>query len=371
VSDLLEQMLADLERKGLLPPALPPAAAQREADSWGRVDESAAIGSLVGGAMGDALGRPMEGSLNSTRWTDGSRRPAIRDFIAWRGWSGGPRGTYTDDTQLTIAVARVLLERDRLDPERLGELLVAWLPVGRGKGAATVAAVTALEAGTSWHRAGTQSAGNGAAMRVASIGIARSRHPGLLRREAALSSIVTHASPLAVTSSIIMAGAVAWCAHRSPDRFDIDALLNWLDALVADYPDPGASDRQAGGSTTPVRLTDRIREWLAEATEPAEEVMQRRYSGAYVLESLPAALWCVAHAHDDPERAIVIAANQTRDSDTVASMTGQLVGALHGVEALPHRWRKDLEDEALLVDLGRRLSAMGLLTRPADSSGRD
>jgi len=352
-------IIAELEQRGLLPPAGAPDGALREADSWGRVATERAVGSLVGGAMGDALGRPMEGSLNSTRGTSGSRRPAVRDFIAWRGWSGGPRGTYTDDTQLTIAVARVLLERGRLDPERLGECLVAWLPIGRGKGAATVAAVTALEAGTPWHRAGTPSAGNGAAMRVAPIGIARSREPALLRREAALSSIVTHASPLAVTSSIIMAGAVAWCAHRSPDRFDIDSLLNWLDALVDDYPDPGASDRQAGGSTTPVRLTDRIREWLSEVTEPAEDVMQRRYSGAYVLESLPAALWCFAHAHDDPERAIVIAANRTRDSDTVASMTGQLVGALHGTDALPVRWRDDLEDAALLADLGRRLAAMG------------
>jgi poly(ADP-ribose) glycohydrolase ARH3 len=313
---------------------------------------------MVGGAIGDALGRPMEGSLNSSRGAGTTGRPEVHDFIAWRGWSGGPRGTYTDDTQLTIEVARVLLEQGRLDPERLGELLVAWLPVGRGKGAATVTAVNALAAGTPWHQAATSSAGNGAAMRVAPIGIARSRDPALLRREAALSSIVTHASPLAVSSSIVMAGAVAWCAHRSPGDFDVDALMSWLDALLEDYPDPGAPDRQEGGSATPVRLMDRIREWIAEAAEPAADVMRRRYSGAYVLESLPAALWCFVHAYDDPERAIVIAASRTRDSDTVASMTGQLVGALHGIDALPSRWREDLEEAALLEDLGRRLAAM-------------
>jgi ADP-ribosyl-[dinitrogen reductase] hydrolase len=351
-------IIAELEQRGLLPPAEAPERALREAESWSPVATERAVGSLLGGAMGDALGRPMEGSLNSSRGAGTTGRSEVRDFVAWRGWSGGPRGTYTDDTQLTSEVARVLLERGWLDPERLGELLVAWLPVGRGKGAATVAAVHALASGTPWHRAGTSSAGNGAAMRVAPIGIARSRDAGLLRREAALSSLVTHASPLAVSSSIVMAGAVAWCAHRGPDRFDIDALLRWLDSLLVDFPDPGAPDRQAGGSTTPVRLMDRIREWLSETDEPVEDVMRRRYSGAYVLESLPAALWCFVHAYDDPERAIVIAANRTRDSDTIASMTGQLVGALHGTDALPARWRDDLEDAALLADLGRRLAAM-------------
>jgi ADP-ribosylglycohydrolase len=47
------------------------------------------------------------------------------------------------------------------------------------------------------------------------------------------------------------------------------------------------------------------------------------------------------HGHD-PEEAIVRAVNDTRDNDTVAAIVGAAVGALHGADALPRRWREGL-----------------------------
>lgn len=62
----------------------------------------------------------------------------------------------------------------------------------------------------------------------------------------------------------------------------------------------------------------------------------------------------------DPERVIVAAANGGYDADTVASMAGNLVGALNGASALPGRWLAELEFRDELADLSDRLLALAM-----------
>ena len=57
-------------------------------------------GALVGGAIGDAMGRPNEGQS-----TEVARERKIREYRPWQGWTAGPKGTITDDTQMTMWVA--------------------------------------------------------------------------------------------------------------------------------------------------------------------------------------------------------------------------------------------------------------------------
>jgi ADP-ribosylglycohydrolase len=76
-------------------------------------------------------------------------------------------------------------------------------------------------------------------------------------------------------------------------------------------------------------------------------------SGAYLLETVPSALWILArHAHD-PEEAIVRAVNDTHDNDTVAAIVGAAVGALHGRDALPASWQRGLLGRTNTNDDGR------------------
>jgi hypothetical protein len=81
---------------------------------------------------------------------------------------------------------------------------------------------------------------------------------------------------------------------------------------------------------------------LAEAAAShwtARDACEAWHSGAYLLETVPCVLWILAqHAHD-PEEALVRAVNDTRDNDTIAAIVGAAVGALHGADALPSRWR--------------------------------
>jgi hypothetical protein len=94
-------------------------------------------GSLLWGAVGDALGRAVEGRSPATI-RDQFGEQGLREYVKWHGWQSGPTGTITDDTQLTIEVARSLLSTDgQLDPDDLVGRLVAWLPRGRGVPRAT------------------------------------------------------------------------------------------------------------------------------------------------------------------------------------------------------------------------------------------
>jgi ADP-ribosyl-[dinitrogen reductase] hydrolase len=71
----------------------------------------------------------------------------------------------------------------------------------------------------------------------------------------------------------------------------------------------------------------------------------------------------------DPEEAIVRAVNDTYDNDTVAAIVGAAVGALHGVEALPRRWRQGLTGRTSARDDGRMFELLELARQVFASPG--
>ena len=193
-------------------------------------------GALIGTAIGDALGRPAEGRTPAHLKEKYGR---LVDFRPWSHWQDGPRGIVTDDTQMTMCVAECLIANDgRIDPVDLAERFVAWLPIGRGKGEACVQAVSALSAGTPWHEAGVASAGNGAAMRVAPVGLAHIGNINALRLDAALSSVVTHADPMAASSAVATLGSSHGSSPPPPARSIPWRLWEISCNTIVDIPDP-------------------------------------------------------------------------------------------------------------------------------------
>jgi ADP-ribosyl-[dinitrogen reductase] hydrolase len=83
------------------------------------------------------------------------------------------------------------------------------------------------------------------------------------------------------------------------------------------------------------------------------EACEEWHSGAFLLETVPSVLYVLARHGDDPEEAIVRAVNDTRDNDTVAAIVGAAVGALHGADRLPERWRAGLLGRTGADDDGR------------------
>jgi ADP-ribosylglycohydrolase len=356
VAALPEPIRADLSERRLLPvrPAPP---AQPTPLGWDRRRESAR-GALLGTAIGDALGRPAEGHRPEVLR---HRAEELREFQPWPGYWTGPVGTVTDDTQLTMCVASsILATGGRVDPDDLARRFVEWLPVGRGKGRTCVEAVVALGAGVPWWRSGRHSAGNGAAMRTAPIGIALGPDVRALCEDAALSAVVTHADPMAVAAAIGHAWLVARLAALAPDSVGPTELVEELAAAVSVIDDGGAPERdwrhRPGKTGTPVRLADRLREVPGLLAADVEDVFAYLYNGAFVLETLPAALWCFLRHLDEPTDGVLTAVRRGHDADTVASMAAAYLGALHGPGAFPETWTgAQLEFRSELLDLADRL----------------
>lgn len=292
------------------------------------------VGTLWGGAIGDALGRPYEGSRPK------GILPPLTEFLPWSGWTHGPKGTITDDTQLTMCVAECYRAQGALDPEDLARRLVQWLPHGRGKGRATVSAAKRLCDGTPWYLAGERSAGNGAAMRSAPVGLVRSLQSQLLRLEATLSAIPTHSAPMAIAGAVAMASAVAFLVARDLEAWGPEELVRHVQTAIDGLEPEALPERR--DPTVRSTLRERLGVVLELLGEPPEDAAQRLYCGAYVLESVPLAFWAFLTHRDDPVGAIVTAARCGYDADTTACMAGTLGGPRREHVAFRRAWSRNL-----------------------------
>ena len=81
-------------------------------------------------------------------------------------------------------------------------------------------------------------------------------------------------------------------------------------------------------------------------------------SSGYVIDTLEAALWCVDKT-DSYEQAVILAVNLGGDADTVGAVTGQLAGAIYGIDAIPERWLQPLLWKQDLMDAAGKLYALG------------
>ena len=316
-------------------------------------------GSILGLALGDAVGYPCEfrrrDRIVELFPPDGVTEPvAIRD-PRWgeKPWIVGadhPPGTYTDDTQMSIAVARGLIEAGHEDLDslmtRIGEHFVVWSRSdenNRSPGATCMTGCQNLARGAHWREAGVaKSKGCGSAMRVAPIGLFYARDRERLLEVARASSLLTHGHPAALEGAAAAALLVALaldgascremydevaeaCRGRSPD---FDAIWAKLPDLLDAPPEVALAEGGLGES------------WIAE-------------------EAVASALWCVWRAEGDYRRTVLLASNTDGDSDSIACIAGSIAGALRGTAALPTEWLAVLEDKNELADLAEELYRCG------------
>ena len=181
---------------------------------------SRARGALYGLAVGDALGMPTQHLSRQeirARWGDRLRgfEPAPPGHpIA----AGLPAGSVTDDTEQAVLLARLLIRGDgAVDPRQLAHALVRWERdmAERGSldllGPSTKRAVAAVLAGTPPEEAGATGDTNGAAMRIAPVGILVDLNQGLstLVDQVVRASSVTHNTGIALGGAAAVAAAVS------------------------------------------------------------------------------------------------------------------------------------------------------------------
>jgi ADP-ribosyl-[dinitrogen reductase] hydrolase len=314
---------------------------------WDRVE-----GMLLGLAIGDSLGNSSESML------PGARRRAygeIRDYLP-NSCAGSRRaGVPSDDSQLAFWTLEHLLEHGRLIPGLLAERFCSEQIFGSG---ATVRAFIRCfrDEGKEWFDAGRPSAGNGALMRIAPVLVPHLHTPSPeLWADAALAAMITHNDRASTASCIAFVHLLWECLGRDtapPPEWWIDTFLSVEPPLEgqAEYESRVPEDEYRGPLG---RFVDaRVRQALAQDLDVVG-ACNRWFSGAYLLETVPSALYILARHGHDAEEAIVRAVNDTRDNDTVAAIVGAAVGALHGRDALPLRWRERLLGRTRASDDGR------------------
>jgi poly(ADP-ribose) glycohydrolase ARH3 len=270
-------------------------------------------GCLLGLAVGDALGGLFEAqSADHIR----ARFPTVDDLTAY------PREElwYTDDTQMAIGVAEALVERGEVVEEVLCRAFVANYVPSRGYGRGARAVLDAMEDGRDYRAVAEGhfpggSFGNGAAMRVASVGLLFRDDRPRLREQARLSALPTHRHPLGVEGAQLLALAVALASAGGSfdrDRFFADLLAA---CESAEYHAQIGAAARARAPDDLAGLGNRIE----------------------ALHSVPTAIASFALTPGSFEETIGNVILVGGDTDTLAAMAGAVSGAYLGASRLPQQ----------------------------------
>ncbi|MES9543202.1 ADP-ribosylglycohydrolase family protein [Actinomadura sp. NPDC000600] len=278
---------------------------------------SRVVGTVLGSAVGDALGAPFEfgpAGAFSKKYPPGHGD----EMRAGGGWD---RGEATEDTQMAVLVALSLLERGGLDLPDMFARFQRWAaaePKDIGLQTENV-----LAGGHPWDLAAARhfqstgrAAGNGSLMRA--------------------STSAVYFAPAGRAASMDAARRIAALTHGDPAAWEGTAIFHDLVRAALDGADPIAALPEVLPHVHPDHR-DRYARVLSTGWHPDDAT---EFNGA-VWPCLASAAWAV-RTTGSFEEALRAAIDLGGDTDTVAAVTGALAGAVYGQEAIPERWTRAL-----------------------------
>lgn len=359
--------------------------------------ERMVINSALWAAAGDALGWITELSHGAANVMRRCGVTAVDQPVAWNRVVGGrtgpkvafPAGTYSDDTQLRLAVSRCIRNGGGFDAEAFAKVeLTVWQSYALGAGLGTKAAAASLaRRNTTWYsnffEAGAQryvsGGGNGAAMRVQPhVWASRSSGPELVLA-VLRDALITHGHPQgfcgAVFHALALQGTISTGTASAPEAWSglVETFLD-IPAILDSDPQLAAFWRAAWESKTGNSLLDALRAMrdaslrdIDAAHACAKSMMPEDYPrvlealgctsqefrGAGFKTALAASILAHMYRRDEsPSKALAQAANELEsDTDTIATMAGAVLGAC--AEA-PPEW--SIQDRDYIVREATRLA---------------
>jgi ADP-ribosylglycohydrolase len=360
-------------------------------------------GSIKLSAIGDALGWMTEFEKTPDTVLSKFGTYKIEQFYDWEKRVGGrfygfidkiKAGSYSDDTQLLLAVARSIRSDATIDNKYFAKSeLVNWLAYARGGGRTVKAAAHKISRkSTNWNNNFfsfkvkdsiydyRQSGANGAAMRVLPIALANIGNAEKIKEDIFCNSIITHGHPRAILGAMLYGYAINQIIVCRPEDF------NWEKFLIQI-----GSDFHDKFELTFLAKSE-LRQWVIEWNKAssknfqslydetvAEVQNQLRFLYQSIKQELPvldtlvrlgclapdtkgsgtatvlAGLYFTLKFYKNPLKAITEAVNSLGvDTDTIASFTGGLIGALYGQSVIPNKWML-VQDVKYLDFLAERL----------------
>ncbi len=293
------------------------------------------IGALIGTGVGDAAGAGFEGLAPFDLQTI---ETVLKERDVFR---------YTDDTHMMIGLAESLVAREGFDGAHMMEVFASnyeaepW----RGYGPGPPRLFRMYRRGEPWDRIGEKiyhggSYGNGAAMRIAPVGVLYHDDIELLREVVYRSSQITHSHELGKEGAALQAYAVAVALGMQPiSAFDAKAFLSKL----IEFAQHTAYKEKLLRAKRLLRVND------------VSVIAGELGHGVEAFNSVPAAIFCFASRASSFEDAVLFAVRLGGDTDTIAAMTGAISGAYLGAEGIPRQWYSKLENKAYIEELANKL----------------
>ncbi|NWJ47558.1 MAG: ADP-ribosylglycohydrolase family protein [Chloroflexi bacterium] len=296
------------------------------------------LGCLLGGAVGDALGfttenlSPQRIKTKYGRLTEYKVRPG--------------RGYFTDDTQLTIALAETLLEGQGFQSRIFKRKLARWWLVpprlsGRSIKNASFKCLLGLK------NTGSNRPGSGSAMRSAPLALYYYNQESTLFDMTVECSRITHTHPAAIAGALVSTFSIAYCLTHS--QLNRQEYLHKI-AGVAEQFDKTMSKNLLA-----------LEEMLGQPEEEAlkELLKNSRATGSPVGDVMMTAVYAFLKHPTDFEQSVLLCVNAGWDTDTMAAINGNISGAFNGVKSIPESWVKGLENgykgRDYLLELGKSL----------------
>jgi len=357
-----------------------------------KVTKDKFVGCMQGGAVGDALGAPIEFlSIDEIRARYGNE--GIKDYVEYE----GPKGAFTDDTQMTLFTAEALLrgEHDRIVRGIEGTLhalahqsYLRWLhtqdiPIKtapekgdtydikkgwlvkqkilhqqRGPGNTVVEALKSGKAGTIEHPI-NNSKGCGTVMRIAPVGL---MYYGKSEKAFAVAcdfSSITHGHPTGYLSAGFLAALIAGLAEREP----LLEAIAYAKKILKEWKN---HEETLDAVERAIEMAHDIKR---KKTKPTPATIEKLGQGWVAEEALAMALLASLVYEKDFKKGILFAVNHGGDSDSTGAITGNILGLVNGLEHIPDKWIEQLIAQDIVRQMGKDLHSR--LKGTADSPDRE
>lgn len=282
-------------------------------------------GCLIGLALGDALGADFEG-MPPGEYSFDCNMPLY----------------YTDDTEMMINLVKSILEVEGILPDDIARHFIEGLNSERGYGYGTLRVLSLIKSGVPIDMATTivfreGSKGNGAAMRVAPVGLIYWYDDNKIVQGAYRTSIVTHSNPIAIDGAVSIALSIGMILRGEDVQKIPEGIMKYM-------------------NTDTMRESIRNVTGLLQRTQcNREEVINLLGNGVLTEQSVPTALYVFLRYGSDFMKAMRYSISLGGDTDTISAMAGALCGTLLSYEALPSECIKELENADIILNNADRL----------------